>query len=261
MKRALYLCLLPWLCAMTPAQNVSTQDAKIVNSARQKYYSLSDLGLVSFACKVEFDLSTLPPQILPTSDTEVRKQLGELRMEIRVENGKPRVDVNASAELRASASAETPLSVMQSLVAGFWMTWPSKGLNGPLPPFTKWVESVRTEPAGYEIRAKSADGLVSSLLNKEFVVRRIVSAGGQVDENPIYTPTPEGLVYGGLTATSADGAGQKTLISYEIDSALVDGFRLPKSVHMKVNDNLDVRFAMNACTVKRADALLKIAPR
>ena len=244
------------------AQVPSSERLKILSDARSKYYSLENQGLISFHCSVDFDLSTLPQQILPNSAIDDRKTLKGLILAINMNREGPRVEYSNHPSMMSS-QAEQAASIIQSLVSGFWMTWPTKGLNGPIPPFDKWVTEIQGLPSGYEVRADSAlaNGLQSIFLDKDFHVTRILSVGGKVDEHPVYAQTADGLVYSGLDATSEDQSGGRTVVHFEIESALMDGFHLPQKVHMKVNDNLDVRFAMSACSVKKADAVLKISPQ
>lgn len=213
---------------------------------------------MSFACRIEFDVSTLPPEMLSAIGPGAQKILGSIPMEVRVENGKPNVTIDSASLPKDNPALAPAVNLMRALASGFWITWPSKGWSGPIPPFTNWVESVKPVPEGYEIRAKSANGLDSITVDHELNVTRIVSVAGTVDEHPAYSSSSEGLVYSGNSATSKGPSGDITSVRYEIESAVVDGFRLPGVVHLHVNDNIDVRFSMTSCSVKKADAVLQL---
>ena len=242
------------------AQTLSPEQLKIVSDARSKYYSLENQGLISFHCSVDFDLSTLPQQILPDSAIDDRKTLKGLVLAIDMNHEGPRVEIS-NRPSTMSSQAEQAAHIIQSLVSGFWMTWPTKGLNGPIPPFDKWVTEIQDLPSGYEVRADSAlaSGLQSIFLDKDLHVTRILSVGGKVDEHPVYALTADGLVYSGLDATSEDQSGGRTVVHFEIESALIDGFHLPQKVHMKVNDNLDFQFSMRDCSVQKG-TVIKVSP-
>jgi hypothetical protein len=248
--------------AFVQAQIPSPEKLKIVSEARSQYYNLEVKGLTSFQCQVDFDLHTLPEQILPETAIDDRKILKSMVLTLKVNHEGTHLEYSHRPSTMSS-QAEQAANIIQSLVSGFWMTWPTKGLNGPIPPFDKWVKQIQVLPSGYEVSADSAlaSGLQSIFLDKDLHVTRILSVGGKVDERPAYVQTADGLVYSGLDATSEDQSGGKTVVHFEIESALVDGFHLPQQVHMKVNDNLNVRFVMSACSAKKANAVLKISPQ
>jgi hypothetical protein len=159
----------------------------------------------------------------------------------------------------AQQSIAPVVNWMTAIVSGFFQTWPSKGWSTPIPPFGRWVDKIVPTDTGYEIRARSKDGLESIAMSRDLVVTRITSIGGKIDEHPAYLATPDGLIFSGNEALDDSGAGGRTTVKYQIDNAMTDGFRLPSAVHLQVNDNVDVRFSLNGCSVEKG-MVLKVQP-
>jgi hypothetical protein len=134
-------------------------------------------------------------------------------------------------------------------------------MSGPIPPFTTWVKNVTATSSGYRVDAKPerASGLESIEMDKAFLVTRITSVGGTVDEHPQYSETPQGLIYSGLSGVSTSQNGGRVEIKYEIENAPADGFLLPARIHLHVNDNINVRFEMMGCSVQKA-IVIKLKP-
>ena len=251
------------LCGLLQAQQaLSPENKKLIEAARSRYYSPLDHGLTSFSCNVHFDLSTIPTQLLPEAAVADRKLLTEVDLKIEVGSAYPPyvrhkfpVGTNPVAEQQLG----TVIQWMSSITQGFFQTWPSKALHGPIPPFTAWVDSISSTPTGYLVKARSADGLQSIESNKELLVTRIVSVAGDVIERPSFQDSPDGLVYSGTDTLQGPPGADQVHVQYEIENALMDGFRLPARVHLRVVPNVDVRFAMDRCSVKKADAIT-VAP-
>ena len=71
--------------------------------------------------------------------------------------------------------------------------------------------------------------------------------------------TPDGWVYAGEVATDDSNPNGTVLVQYELGSQVVDGLRLPSTVHLRVNKNIDVKFSLNNCIVRKG-AVLRVAP-
>ena len=153
-------------------------------------------------------------------------------------------------------SAAPLAGVLTSLVQGLFLTWPAKGLDGPIPALDSQIKSVAATPSGYEIVLNVPGGPVRIELDKEFLVTEISSVGGKVDEHPVYTATGEGLIFTGNRASDSTQPGSPTRIEYELDSAVLDGLRLPTSVHLKVNENIDVRYSLRGCSVVKGTVIV-----
>jgi hypothetical protein len=96
-------------------------------------------------------------------------------------------------------------------------------------------------------------------MDKQYLVTRITSFQGEVDEKPTFTKTPDGLVYSGTDTINESPSGDKSEIRLDIDSSVVDGLRLPSLVRLRVNDNVDVKFALAGCSVTK-ETVLKVGP-
>jgi hypothetical protein len=236
-------------------------DMKIVQSARARYYNLSAKGFQSLKCSVKFDLSTVP---LPPSATDdsMRKLLEATMFTLILDDkGRPTVQhrypSDASESLQQQASQE--INLITSFVVGLFQTWPTKGLQGPIPPFDSQIEGVESTDSGYTISLRVPGGPVKVLLDKSYLVTEIVSAAGKIHEHPVYSPSPEGLVFIGNDGIDDSEQGGRVEVKYDLGTSVTDGLRVPSSARIRVNQNIDVKFALDGCVVQKAK-VLKIDP-
>lgn len=234
------------------AQGLSPDERKIVESARSRYYSLDSHGFISATCSVKFDFLTVP--ILPSGDSaDNLKLLEATQFTLTLNRNGPTVQhkypdgTNDDAE----RSAESSASLLSSLVQGLFLTWQSKGLNGPIPMFDSQIKSAVETNDGYRLILSVPGDPVRIEMNKDYLVTEIVSVGGKVDERPQYLPSPEGLIFTGNIATDDSESSGRVEVKYELDSSMVEGFRLPTSAHLQVSHNIDVKLALNGCTVSK----------
>jgi hypothetical protein len=252
------------LCCMgvtATGQSLSAGDKKVVEAARSRYYSLEQSGLESFQCSARFDLATIPPEMLHPDDAADRALLQNSSFGVRYERKGP--TVTHTYPDGTSASAEAGIANltgwMNSIVSGFFLSWPTKGFQGPIPSFDSEIEKVTPTPNGYEVVLNVSGGPVTVEMDKQYLVTRVVSVHGTIDERPVFTETPDGLVYSGTHTITESSQGEKTDIRLDIDSASVDGLRLPSLVRVRVNDNVDVKFELTACSVKKG-IVVRVAP-
>lgn len=243
------------------AYQLSAGDAKIVKSARARYYNLSAAGFQSLRCSVKFDFPTVP--MLPSAtDDSTRKLLEATVFTLDLDDkGRPslqhRYPTDAGESLQQQASQETNL--LSSFVVGLFQTWPTKGLHGPVPPFDSQIESAESTDRGYTINLRVPGGPVQILLDKGYLVTEIVSSGGKIHEHPNYAPSPEGLIFVGNDAIDDSGQGGRAEVKYDLGTSILDGLRVPSSARIRVNQNIDVKFALDGCVVQKAK-ILKIDP-
>jgi len=249
---ALVLLTVVLLSITISGQELSAGDKQIVESARSKYYNLESLGFQSAICSVSFDISTIP--LLPLEKNEESyKLLRATRFILKLEGMNPSVlysyptGTNERAQQRVAPMA----NLLKSLVMGLFQTWPTKGLHGPIPAFDSMIQSVVATNDGYVMILKVSGGPVRIEMNKDYLVNRIISIGGKIDEHPYYVPTPDGLIFAGNSAIDDSEQGGRVEVQYVLENALVDGLRLPSSAHLLVNRNIDVRFALSDCTVNK----------
>lgn len=240
---------------------LSHEEKSILDAARERYYNPDKLGLVSFRCGVEFDLSTVPITLLPAEDVADRTLLKGSEIIVKYERRGP--TVSHSYPPGTSSISETNLTPlmnwMTSIVQGFFLTWPSKALQGPIPPFDSQIESVAHTQEGYSIVLRVPGGPVQVFTDNQYLVTKIVSVGGNVVETPTYSVTPDGLLYSGTHVINHDPQGGTSDIRLEIESSTSDGFRLPSSVRLRVDNTVDVRFALTKCSVEKG-MVLQVSP-
>lgn len=263
MMRLLSLALL----ALMPATNVVTAQAlspgeqEIVDSARSHYYNLDLNGFLSYKCSVKFDFSTVP--ILPSDNPpENLALLKSTQFVITEDRNGPTVSHTYPSGISQSAERRTDptTNLLTSLVKGLFLTWPTKGLHGPIPSFNSQIESVAKTSDGFEFILSFPGDPVRIDLDRNYLVTEIVSVGGKVDETPRYSPTPEGLVFVGNHAIDDEDSGRID-VEYELVSSIVDGMRLPTSAHLVVKPNIDVRLALDECSVNKGTVLKVLPPK
>ena len=251
------LSLLPLTLA---GQQLSTQDKALLDSARAKYYNLELHGLESFTCSVDFDFATIP--YLPTSDKEADRKLLEATVfQIKVDRNGSTVQhaYPASATDQEQKRVAPTTNLLLSLISGLFQTWPSKGLRGPIPAFDSQIDGVETVANGYVIKLHGAGEKAHIELDKDYLVTRIVTFNGTIDETPIYEMTADGLIYTGNAARDTSNPSNPVDVHYEIKSATVDGLRLPEFIRLNVNQNIDTSFTLNKCIVSKG-IVMKLKP-
>ena len=234
------------------AQQFSTADQATLKTLRSRYYKLLDAGFGGMQCKVKFNLTTVP-LISPSPLDPVRALLQKTDISLAVDTkGNPNVQLHypegtSPADIKQASQI---FGLMRAFVAGVFQTWPSKAFHGPIPPYDSQIESIMPTPLGRTITLLVPGGPVQVLLDKQDNVTAIVSAGGKLQEHPVYSPGPAGLDF---TANEAidDTQTARSTIKYEFGIGVVDGLRVPQSVHLMVNDNIDVRYVLEACTIKK----------
>jgi hypothetical protein len=240
----------------------SKADKETLGKARSPYVSLVGQGLQSFECSVHFDLSTLPKAILPDTSLAERKLLGVAGFKLDMVVNESPVVTPAFPESTTAAdrtSVASQMAWMRPLIFGFFQTWRSKGLHGPLPGFDELVESVQHVPDGYRFALKDPGTPVLINMDSNFVVLSIISGGGTLTEKPVYSPSPQGLVYTANEAINLNAGAPATKVGIELKLATIDGFQLPQEVHLQVNDNVNVLYRLSNCTVKKG-LVLRVAP-
>jgi hypothetical protein len=238
-------------------QELSPSDKQIVESARLSYYNLERLGFLSATCKVNFDFSTIPS--IPVEDREASyRLLHTMRFTLMLEGKNPTVYYSypAGADEITKQRIAPLANLLKSLASGLFQTWTSKGLDGPIPAFDTMVQSVATANDGYVMTLKVPGGPIRVEMNKNYLVNRIVSIGGKIDEQPHYSPTADGLIFTGNNVIDDSEQGGRVTVQYEIENAIVEGFWLPSSVHLRVNQNINVKFSLSDCSVDKGTVIV-----
>lgn len=261
--RSLFLAFLTGVSVaqMAGAKGLSPDEQKIVESARSRYYSLDGHGFVSATCSVKFDFSTVP--ILPsTNPAENLKLLKLTQFDLTLDRNGPTVShmyPNGSSD-DMQRRADQMANLLTSLIQGLFLTWPTKGLNGPIPAYDSQIKSAVETNDGYRLILSFPGDPVRIDINKDYLVTEIVSVSGKADERPRYSPTPEGLIFVGNVATDKEESGLVE-VKYELENSIIDSLRLPTTVHLQVHPNIDVKFALSGCIVKKGTVLSVQPPK
>lgn len=242
-------------------RSAAVDKSKFADAARARYYSLEQQGLVSFTCDVKINWDTVPKEMLLPAEIAGRKGLEATR-------------IKATQGVRSSAIVEheyTPdtfalakvaydpfFSWFSDVVRGFLMTWGAKGLGGPIPGKDN-ISTVTSDLSGY--RVVLVNPQVELLVANDYqVTEAITSAGNEtIDEHLAFTASPEGLLFKRTEALDKQGENT-TRIQYDVDYSPVDSLQLPHNVHLVVNDNINMKFSFENCSVVRGVVVEVSAP-
>ena len=174
-----------FLSINTYAQQLSGNDRKVVESARARYYSLNAAGFQSLKCSVKFDFSTVP-LLQSASDDPTRRLVEATEFTLILDDkGRPSVQHHypSDSDQVAQQHASQVTNLLTSFVGGLFQTWPTKGLQGPIPPFDSQIESIGSTEHGYAISLRVPGGPVKVLMDKSYLVTEIISAAGKIDKS------------------------------------------------------------------------------
>lgn len=238
------------------AQGLSPDERRIVETARSRYYSLDGHGFVSVTCSVKFDFSTVPILLSADSAGDLR-QIEATKFTLTLDRNGPTVqhEFPDATDEGTRRRADPTVNLLSSLVQGLFLTWPTKGLNGPIPMFDSQIKSAVETSDGYRLVLSFPGDPVRIEMNKDYLVTEIVSVGGKVDERPEYRSSPEGLVFSGNAAVDNSESSGPVNVTYKMENSVIDGFRLPTAVHLQVHPNIDVTFALDGCSVSRGTVI------
>jgi hypothetical protein len=257
MRRFVLVALIAALLPMSNlGQDLHLAEQEVLESARSRYYNLEAQGFQSAKCAVNFDFSTVPS--LPLEDKEASYALIKAaRFSLNLEGKSPEAYYSypTGASDTAKKHADPLANLLKSLVLGLFQTWISKGLHGPIPAFNSQIDSIARVEGGYRLTLNVPGGPGQVEMDESYLVRRIVTVGGKIDERPVYASTPDGFVFAENVATDESEAGGKVEVRYELENKVVDGLRLPASVRLRVNQNIDVRFSLVDCAVQKATVI------
>lgn len=255
--RALIFVILTLYVSAGVAQQLSHRDKELVEAARKKYYNLSAAGFDGMKCSIQYDYATLP--LMPSSaEDPVRKLLERTTFTLSIDaKGRASVDhqypADAPEEARQQAAQLTGL--MTAFASGLFHTWPTKGLQGPIPPFDSEISSAASSGDGYVFSLRIPGSPVEVKMDKDYLVTEINSLGGKVLEHPVYEPSPDGFVFVGNTGIDQTNPTQSVEVSYHLKLSVLKGLRVPTSAHLQVKPNINTTFQLNECEVRKATVL------
>ncbi len=144
-----------------------------------------------------------------------------------------------TAHHRSNRPCGTTRDSSESIGTGRVSNLGTKGLHGPIPASDSDVKSITTTNDGYAVTLSYSGDPVRIDLDKNFLVRDIVNVRAKVDEKPTYRATSDGWVYSGNEAFDESEPAGRAPIKYEFGLGMVDGLRLPATVRVQVNENID----------------------
>lgn len=241
--------------------SAAVDKSKFADVARARYYNLDQKGLVSFTCDVKVNWETVPKQMLLPTELAGHKGLEATRIKATLGMRSSTIVVHEytpDTSVLAKVAYDPFFAWLSDVVRGFLMTWEGKGIVGPIPG-EKNISTVTPTSSGYSVFLVGPP--VQLLVTKNYLVTEAISSFGNetIDEHFVFTPSPEGLLF--TRAEAVDKMGDNTTrIQYDVDYSPIDSLQLPHNVHMVVNDNINMKFSFENCSVVRGDVVEVSAP-
>lgn len=235
-----------------PTRSQAVEFSRVVNS---HYYALREKKLGSFTCDVRPVWETVPAAMMLPVTLVGKGQIEAARFKFTTDT---RHNLSFEKEYPKDTGAiksavyDKFSEWFGSVVKGFFMTWGAKGMGGPLAD-AYVASSIDETPTGHRIGVNVPEEQMEYVVSKDNLVTEIVTraSGGEIDEHPGFTPSAEGMLLTSMDAVNKQGS-DTTHIRYDVDYQQVDGFQLPHRIHLMVNDNMNMRFALEACTATHA---------
>jgi hypothetical protein len=212
-------------------------------------------------CDLKLDWNTVPEAMLAPTALADREPLEstKLRFTMKASGGS-----NISHEYASDVAAEakpvydTFFAWATNLVNGVFATWGTKAMQTPIPD-AGHITSLSEDQDSYLLRFVNAVP-IEVTLSKDYVITRIVTKPPEqaIDEHVVYSPSPQGLLLTGVDATNTEPGGA-THVVYNLSYQTVDTLEFPQNVHLKVDDNIDMKFSLQSCSAERG-TVLQVAP-
>jgi hypothetical protein len=120
--------------------------------------------------------------------------------------------------------------------------------------FTIFIDIRGRASVNHSYPVSSTDGERQSVAQITDLQTSLVSGVFQTE----YVPSAKGLVLAGNRAVDTT-QGSRVDVSYEMGSSEINGLTVPSSMRLKVNKNIDVKFALDGCKVEKG-IVLNVAP-
>ena len=146
-------------------------------------------------------------------------------------------------------------NLLTSIVTGFFQTWPSKGLQGPILSYDSQIESLTSTDSGYTLKLRDAGVDAHIDIDKNYLVTRMVTFNGSIDEHLVFEATPDGLVFVANVVHDKTDPRNPADIRYTLKHNLVDGLRMPVFVNLQVNQNINMNFTLDKCIVSKGKVI------
>jgi hypothetical protein len=150
--------------------------------------------------------------------------------------------------------------LLSSLVSGTLQTWETKYIHGPMPE-ARYVTGVEKTDDGYVVTSSNAPAQFRDVLSSDYRIGEMATKApnNEIDEHTGFSDSPQGLVLTSNDVTNREG-DETTHIQYEMTYQMAEGFRLPNTLHLKVNDNIDMKFAFESCSVQKGKIISVMPP-
>lgn len=214
----------------------SSEDKELIRKARQHYYNLRALGLISFEAKLQPNwkvaLVNMPQNPVGT------KVLNGLHFSMSLDEDsevtvKHRADVPAP-DREMQAGVEQIVSGLNQMITGFVSTWRLFMLERPLPD-PNIAFKLEDLGASYLMSYKeNAADVVISMTKELAITNMSVSMPSfQASVNPVFQMTDQGYVlvgyFGAYHPISGPGKGT---IKVQVDYQDVKGLKLPQKLYI-----------------------------
>lgn len=256
-----------WIAVFFPgavwAQSSAPIDKKVfVQHVNSLYYRPAIAGLTSFSCAVKFDWDSVPASILLPAEIAGRAPLEQTKLVVTVHYPGA---VSTQHELpQDTLTVMRPVydkffGVLSNILSGFLQTWGTKYLNGPIPE-ERFVTGVTTIQDGYVMTASNIPAQFQFSLSPDYKLKEMVTKGpdGDIDEHTIFSSSPQGFVITANDGISQSGR-QATHMQYEMTYQMMQGFSVPKTVRLKVDDSIDTRFSFDNCSIQKG-IVIQVSP-
>ena len=243
------------------AQRLSPEDIKILDAARAKYYQLGRRGVGSFTCTITFD--SLKLRIPDSQQSEPQRRLLQsthLTLKVTPNGGTLDHKYPTGMDEAAQQQVQPLIDNLGALLQNTMPSWSRKSFFGPLPIFDNQVFSFTTTPDGYLVIVQGRQQPVLFQMNRDYLLTRVTTVDGKGDSRLTFVQTLEGWILSREEGTETLAGGQTVEAESDIETTVVGASRLPRSMHLYTNQNIDLRFTLTDCTVAKPDPLI-VKPR
>lgn len=213
---------------LAASQQVVTDKANILSTARQKYYNLKDAGLVEFQANITPNWEVVLAGVdVPAND---RALLNGLRFSCSIDP-QARLSINYRTETlppdaRSAQKVSRVFRNMEDALRLFFRTWAVFSFTSPFPnPGSEYA--VHKKESGYQFSQQQAELFVEMDSDNDFMITEIRVSRPELKASlkPVLENTPAGFLLKGYTANSQRLSGArvttvKALLEYETVSGL-----------------------------------------
>jgi len=232
--RNLAVVLILFFCfAPVSAQQLVTDKANILASARGKYYNLKAAGLIEFEANIQPNWTVV---LGDAGNANNRAVLNGLKFSCAVDpDGKLRFTHSAEVPPRDQLAAERVARVIRSMedaLRGMFRNWSLFAFASPFPQ-AGTDYAIQKQENGYRLSQRQEDLQVEVDADNDFKIAEIRVSGSEVTASlkPVLENTPNGFLLRGYTASSQRLSGARaTKVEAVLEYETVSGCVLPHRV-------------------------------